>query len=144
MVALIRPRPGDWLESAFWYNADGPEAFKEAEDKVTDSIFELAWEHKVKTKPIVWEHVTPDDPQVPSPPDWLQGTAKCAIGSAEVTGMLQMGSDFTDEIQPHELVRLRAATRVQFEKAGGLDISDNEIDEIINQFAPEVAAGRPH
>jgi len=33
---------------------------------------------------------------------------------------------------------------VQFEKAGGLDISDNEIDEIINQFAPEVAAGRPH
>jgi len=141
---LIKPHKGDWLRSAYWYYADNPEAAKEAEDKITDHIFEMAWEYKVRTKPIVWEHVLPGDPQVPDPPKNMMGNIKCAIGAAEVLHSLKMGPDFTDEIEPYQLALLRDATRRKFMEAGGIDLSDEECDEIINEFAPETAAKRPH
>jgi len=144
MVTLIRPRKGDWITSAIWYNADLPKDRETAEDAVTDVIFEMAWENKVRTKPIEWEHVDPMDPRVPTPPDHMQGNIMCAIGAAEVVHDLRLGSDFTSEIDLPDLIRLREATKKQFHMSGGLEMTDEEADELINEFAPEVAAKRPN
>jgi len=143
-LTLIRPRPGDWLTAAYWYHADNDEERKEGENKITDVIFEMAWDCKVRTKPIEWEYVDPMSPRVPDPPKGMMGNVKCVIGAAEVYGSLKTGPDFTDEIEPHQRELLRQATRRKFYEAGGFELTDEEADSIINEFAPTTAARRPH
>jgi len=143
MVEIVRekPRPGDWIRQAYWYNADDPKRKEEAEDKVSTAIFEMAVGFNVATKPIQWEHVTPDSPQVPPPPKRMQGNLKCAIGSAEVVTRFVLGPQMTDTLEPPDLDRLRAATRRAHRTAGGGGLLTNEeCDDRINELAPSVAA----
>ena len=143
-IVLEKPQPGDWLRQAYWYNADNPEEKNDAEDKVTTAILELAMGFGVTTKPIQWEHISPDSPQVPAPPDRLHGNIKCAIGSAEVICPVYTGPKFTEEIEPHELAELREATRRAHWKVAGTYLSTEDCDDRINDRGPIVAGRRPN
>ena len=140
-IVIEKPRPGEHIRQAYWYNADIPNDKEDAEDKVTTAIFEMAVGFGVTTKPIQWDHVAPDHADVPTPPDHLQGDIKCAIGSAEVVLRLITGPQMTDQIERNDLELLREATRRAHRAAGGVGhLSKEECDDRINAVAPDTAA----
>ena len=128
---------GDTLPAALWYNADHPDEKKDAQRGVTEAIQMTAADAGVTVGPIQWDDVDPLSPRVPEPPPEFQGDIRCIIGEALVVGLAKtLHKDFTDDLTPEDLHKLRTSTR---KSMGAPDLSDEECDDFINSHGPEVA-----
>ena len=130
-------RIGDVLPAALWYNNDNAKEKTDAERGVKDVIEMIAEEEEVKIGPFHWDDVDPLSPRVPEPPAHFQGDIRCLIGEVVVLAHLKNpAKDFSSDLEEGDLQRLRAVTR---KKMGAPDLSDDECDDYINEWGPEVA-----
>lgn len=128
---------GDALPAALWFNDDHPKDRADAVRGIKEALEMTAADAGVKLGPIQWDVVDPLSPRVPTPPDTFQGDIKCMIGEAIIVGHIKTDDkNFTDDLEPHDLERLRKSTRKQM---GNANLTDEECDDFINDFGPDVA-----
>ena len=129
---------GDMLPAALWYNADHPDEKKDAKRGVEEALQMTAVDSGVTLGPITWDDLDPLSPMLADPPpDNFQGDIRCLVGSAVIVGLVKRPVDFTDDLTPDDLEKLRASTR---KKMGAPDLTDEECDDQINSWGPDIAA----
>ena len=129
---------GDMLPAALWYNNDHPKEKANAKRGIEEALKMTAEDAGVTLGPINWDDVDPHSPMLKeAPPDGFQGDIRCMIGSAIVAGLVPRAVDFTDDLTPEDLHTLRTATR---KKMGAPDLTDEECDDQINSYGPDLAA----
>ena len=130
---------GDEMEAAAWYDALKPTSLEQAKDKVIKAFFAAADLYGVTFGPITWEDVAPDSPRVTEPPKDEPGVVRAVIGSARVLASRIELKSFIEDLSDQDLADLRRATRTAFEKNGGISLTDEECDYIIESHGPDVA-----
>jgi len=129
---------GDILPAALWFNEDNPQERLDAERGIRESMEMIAEYDGIEFGPITWEVVDPMSPRVPTPPDNFQGNIKCLIGYVVITKINAEDGEFTDDIELQDLINLRQVTKKAVLDVNGMYLTDEEADEIINQYGIEV------
>jgi hypothetical protein len=137
------PTIGHAFEAALWFNADRTSERPDARRGVTAAIKRMADANGAVFGPIAWEILAPGDERVPEPPPHFSGRPRLMVGYAEIVALAvrPMQSRFTDDLEPRDLQRLRAATQEAYirrnPKAPALD--DDQLDAIVNEVGPGAA-----
>ncbi len=125
-------------EAALWYISPGGR--KNAQKGLEVSFILVAETEGFIFGPISYEEVDPLSPRVPHPPDNMTGDVMALIGTATVVAqrMEIPEKKFTDELLDRDRAAMRDVTRKIFLK-GGTNLTDDECDDIINEYGPEAA-----
>lgn len=136
-----KPSVGSAMEAAYWYNAADAAAKKDAEVNVRSAFESVEDQLGCRFGPLAWEDVDPLSPRVPDPPPWMQGQVRALIGMGVIFTYpnARIESKFIADLEEEDLRKLRAATRKMFAKSGGIALTDEECDEIINEYGPDAA-----
>lgn len=141
MAYKVKPRRGQYLREAWWFDADQPDAWKHARTMVMKRFLQIALDYAVVLGQIEWLEVTPDSPLVPEPPEKFQGNIKAMIGTVKVVEeacQVEEGR-LTEELVPEQLAQMRAVTRRNYYEATGVRLTDEECEYWINSEGPESA-----
>lgn len=133
---------GDIFETSLWYNADHPGERSSAQEGIEKVFVEMAYLHGIRFAAIKWEELEPLSPRLKEPPPaYMHGSPRVLVGWAPVVGRLVElpACRFADDVQDETLAQLIQITRVQFLRAGGSYLSDEECIDIINEHGPPVA-----
>lgn len=142
----------DTAELAVWISDDDPpgklEWWKTLE---APRLFaESAQAAYVRLGPLRWYELQPGEGRAGTPPDCIQGqNVRLLVADADVIGRVPIPepqSLFTQDLEPADLEKMRAATRRAYGPVVASDgktlrqLRDDECDKIINAVGPEAAA----
>ena len=112
----------------------------EAKLGIEIALVDFAFGNGLILGPIAWEEIAPSG--VSALGIEHQGSISCLVGTSDIVGTLAELSPtrLTRELPEEQLVAMRRATNRAFRKAGGArNLTDEELDQIINKEGPDVA-----
>jgi hypothetical protein len=130
---------GDVIESGIWLTGEENEELrKRYEADVSQAVDDLCREEGVIHGPISFLELKPGEERVPEVPNHISGQrVRLLIANSEVVDFIPMSSEgsFVANLELKDLIRLRTITR----RAAKQNLTDQECDEIIEQYGPEAA-----
>ena len=139
-------RLGDTLEVALWYNADQPGEQQSAKHGIYKALGITEDQQALEIGPISFEDLEPGDERCPLPNPDFAGRPRLMVGFALVVKLntQSIGTEvgFSKDLDPHDLTKLRRLTQRAYQKEnrGAHPLTDEQLDEYIDDTGPETAA----
>ncbi len=139
-----RPKKGDRLEAALWYNPLHPQEIASAKDGIRKAVQSIAEQYQLIVGPVEWTDFAPGDARIPDPPPHMPRGVRLMLGEAEVLAQIEAPAapkPFVDDLERVDLVRLRTITRDAYARnyPDAPALTDAQCDEVIEQIGPESA-----